>query len=131
MTVIKLKWLCVLVRLYTNQLISKRISGDIRGKTPGTSFQFFQGGGNILTDFLGVGGAKYEKKTYCVPKHKSHYFSNSGGQMPPPLLPPPNDVPGRRVLSRVLAGPQMASSLLAVPNACVHFMNWFKCHFTI
>jgi len=31
----------------------------------GTSFQFFPGGGKILTYFLG-GGAKYEEKNLCT-----------------------------------------------------------------
>jgi len=50
----------------------------------GTSFQFFQGGGTILTDFLGGG----IKKTVCAKTQKITIFQNQGGQ-----VPPPNDVP--------------------------------------
>jgi len=38
------------------------------------------------------GGAKYEKQYFVGKTQKSHYFFNSGVQIPPPL-PPPNDVP--------------------------------------
>jgi len=58
------------------------------------SFQFFLGGrgGTILTNFLG-GGTKYERKKFCVQKHKKSLFSKSEGQMAHPPAPPPNDVP--------------------------------------
>jgi len=51
----------------------------------------FSIGGKILTDFLG--GAKYEKTTFCAEKHKKvTIFKIQGGQIHP-LSPPPNDVP--------------------------------------
>jgi len=51
----------------------------------GRHFSFFQGGGGeILTNFLG--GAKYEeKKSLCAKTQKNHYFSNSGGGIPPQM----------------------------------------------
>jgi len=71
------------------------MEGKAAGKRrwpPGTLFQFFPGWCKILTEFLWGGGAKYEKQYFVGKTQKSHYFFNSGVQIPPPL-PPPNDVP--------------------------------------
>jgi len=54
---------------------------------PGTSFQFFQGGDQILTDFLGGGGGKIWKQLNCVCKNKkATIFQIQGGGIPPPQM---------------------------------------------
>jgi len=45
------------------------------------------------------GGKIWRKKMLCAEKQKNHYFSNSGGQMPPPCPHPPNEVPACYVLN--------------------------------
>jgi len=63
---------------------------DIPVCRSGTSFQFFPGGGNILTEFLG-GGQNMKNTKFCRQKHKKvTIFQNQGRQM---ASPPPNDVP--------------------------------------
>jgi len=50
----------------------------------GRHLSFFQGGGTILTDFLG-GGQNMKQKKCCVQKHKkSQFFKIRGGKYPPP-----------------------------------------------
>jgi len=48
---------------------------------PGTSFQFFPGGGGkILTDFLEAGGQNMKNTKFCRQKHqKVTIFKNQGG----------------------------------------------------
>jgi len=59
----------------------------MRGQTAGTSFQFFPGGGKILTDFLGGQNMKKTKK--FRQKHKIvTIFQNQKGANAPPRPPP-------------------------------------------
>jgi len=49
----------------------------------GTSFQFFPGGGKILTELLGGGGQNMKNKN-CAQRQKITVFQNQGGANAPP-----------------------------------------------
>jgi len=64
---------------YQRPMIDFKVLNSI---VPGRHFSLFQGGGTILTDFLG--GQNMKKTKCCVQKHKKVTIFQSGGQIPPP-----------------------------------------------
>jgi len=67
---------------YTSRIIPayRHIISKLFTYSSGTSFQFFPGGGNILTYFLKGGGQNMKKTKFCKQKHKKvTIFQIKGG----------------------------------------------------